>query len=120
MQVEAERPEPDGIQPPGDDVKGGTFLGDEQHPPAVGDGPGQQVGDRLRLPGSGRALEHEGAAGGRLADRGDLGRVGRYRAGRGEFVQIDTVRAAVTGSTNGSNGELTRCCTSGFAIRSGQ
>jgi hypothetical protein len=69
VQVEGEHAHADGVQPASDDVQRRPLLGDEQHPFAVGDGPGEQVGDGLGLARSGRALQDERAAGGRLGDR---------------------------------------------------
>ena len=62
----------------------------------VGDRAGEQVGDRLRLAGAGRALEHEGAAGVGLGDRPQLRGVGRGGQLGGELVEVDVV-AGVAG-----------------------
>jgi hypothetical protein len=101
VQVEGERAHADGLQPPGDDVQRRPFLGDEQHPLAVGDRAGEQVGDGLRLAGAGRALEHEGAPGGGLGDRAQLGGVGRDGAPRGQLVEVGGARGVRGGVGEG-------------------
>jgi hypothetical protein len=92
VQVEHEGAHADGLEPPRDDVQGRALLGDEQHLLSVGDRAGEQVGDRLRLAGAGRALEDEGAAGGGLGDRAQLRGVGGHRARGGQLVEVGGVR----------------------------
>ena len=81
----------------------------------------EQVGDRLRLAGAGRPLEHERAAGVGLGDRPQLRGVGRGGQLRGELVEVDEARRCrAAGSVNASVGSCTRWLTSGFSAKSAQ
>jgi len=76
VQFQAERGQPDGPQAPEDDLQGRALLRDEEDRAPVGQRVGDQVGDRLGLAGSGRALQDEAVP---LLGRehgGQLGRVG--------------------------------------------
>ena len=95
VQVERERAHADRVQPPRDDVQRGALLGDEQHPLALGDRAGEQVGDGLRLAGAGRALQHEGAPGAGLGDRPQLRRR-RPAAGTARPARRGRRRSAVS------------------------
>ena len=81
VQIERVREQPDLPEAMPDHIQGGALLRDEQHPAALGQLVGQDVGDRLRLPGAGRTLENEAVTGPGRGDRPGLGPVGRDRCG---------------------------------------
>ena len=79
MQLEAERTEADLFQPPMHHFERCQFLRHEQHGAALRQQVRDQVGDGLALAGTGRALQHQVAAGIDGADSLQLRRVGDQR-----------------------------------------
>ena len=75
VQLEAEVAEAGAGEPALHHLERGLLLGDEQHALAGDQRLGDQVGDRLRLAGAGRALQHERPTVGGGQDRGELARV---------------------------------------------
>jgi hypothetical protein len=97
VQLQAGGPEPDAVEPALDDLQRGHLLGDEQHGLAPANGVGDQVGDRLRLAGPRRTLDHQVAAGPgveqgqglRAVGVDDQAEVGRVRVPVQRLVLVD-------------------------------
>jgi hypothetical protein len=75
VEVEDQPGQPDLSQPLGHSLDGGPLLSDKEHPLTYRGAGGDDVGDRLALPGAGRSHDDGVAAGGDGGDRTLLGRV---------------------------------------------
>ena len=76
MQLEAGVAQADRVEPSLDDLERGELLGDEQDRLAAPDRVGDQVGDRLRLAGPGRPLDHQVPPPVHVEDRQQLRAIG--------------------------------------------
>ena len=97
--------EVDGVQTTLDDLQGGHLLGHEEHLSVTGQRLADQVGDRLRLPGPRRALDHQVATVDDVQDRERLGAVGIHHRmeTRHPLVVVDGLLVADIGRCRGES-----------------